>query len=260
MNNEVTIVDVQGNISAGKSTTLEKTSADPTNLVRLLFKDTTQYTHVCVVPEPIGQWTSVGVDETDLLQAQSDDAAAHGFTCQLNIVNTTLAAISDAMRAELRRKPPQPAQRVQMLVLTERSTDADKHIFASSLRDKRLISAAQWKVYCDSFDAAHALWRESVRAMFPGGVSVHGGGTILLLVTPEEALKRANARGREAEKKLSIELLDNFDKRHRQMYEKRNSLVQTRVAIVDSNMLAAVLSKKLKETSLLVKHITPAKT
>jgi len=254
---EVYLIAVEGNIAAGKTTLLEQLRTDPRRLASLLFEDKRSFDYACVVPEPIDRWTSVGSEKVDLLGAMYADPLSNAMACQMNIVNTQLDAIYDAIAKVIDEMCTEethtiPRAKKSILVVTERSTMSGKHVFAQSLLDKGKMPTAHWAVYCASFDAAHALFRERVTRLFPGGqVRLSTLGTVLLQVTPDQARRRAEKRGRSAEAGLPLALYEELDKRHREVFALRNNkLVEHDIVAVDSSTLTAVLRGKAKESVL----------
>lgn len=264
---EVTFIAVEGNIAAGKSTLLEQLRRKPTRLADLLFGvDGTKFDYARVVPEPLDRWMSVGTEGTDLLAAMYADPAGNAMACQMNIVNTQLDAIVEALRsvmAELEERIMRslsthahdlPDRAVRVLIVTERSTLSGMHVFASSMAEKGRMPPAHWAVYCESFEAAHALYRERVvKALGGGDVGVHCRqlGYVLLQCPPEQARARAEKRGRPAEAALSLSVFEELDRRHRKVFALRsNEFVSGEIVWVDAAALGAVLNGKAKASVL----------
>jgi deoxyadenosine/deoxycytidine kinase len=257
----IDIVDIQGNIAAGKSSIATQVEADPCRFVELLFKQQNNtakssfyYTHVCVVQEPIDKWTCVGTDNEDLLASMYADPRLNGMAFQMNVVNTQIEimaqsiahALDAADDAMVKHSSP------RILVITERSTLCGRHIFAQMNHDNKRITPAHWKVYNDSFAAAHALWRENISKLFAncGGVRVRVLGTAYLRISPEQAAERAVRRNRPADRDLPLAVFQELERRHEALYGAPNSLIKNPVTIVDSATLSAVLERKLPDSAL----------
>jgi deoxyadenosine/deoxycytidine kinase len=256
---EVTFIAVEGNIAAGKSTLLEQLRRKPTRLADLLFGvDGAKFDYARVVPEPLDRWMSVGAEGTDLLAAMYADPAGNAMACQMNIVNTQLDAIVDELRSVMSELSTQkrdlPDRAVRVLIVTERSTLSGMHVFASSMAEKGRMPPAHWAVYCESFEAAHALYRERVvKALGGGDVGVHCRqlGYVLLQCAPEQARARAEKRGRPAEAALSLSVFEELDRRHRKVFALRNNeFVSGEIVWVDAAALGAVLNGKAKASVL----------
>jgi deoxyadenosine/deoxycytidine kinase len=254
---EIDIVDIQGTIAAGKTSIASQVKKDPRRFVELLFRDrisSRPYTHVCVVPEPIEHWTCVGDDNEDLLASMYADARLNGMAFQMNVVNTQVDIMTEAIAlAVIDGKNVNDHGRI--LMITERSTFCGRHIFAQMNRDNRKITAAHWKVYCDSYDAAHAKWRENIRTMFPDGVMVRNLGTVFLQISPKEAAVRAAKRDRPADRNLPFEVFEELERRHQDLYGRSNPLVRNMVTIVDSAALSRVLDRVDSASSLQLSFI-----
>lgn len=238
---EIVFVAIEGNVAAGKSTIIDMARSETDKFIAVAFGATKSaaaaaaaagakpptFTHHCFVPEPVEQWTVVGADRTDLLAEMYRAPHEAGLACQLNIVHTRLKAIYDAIKSSIESKPSYGDCNVTMLVVTERSTVSDKHIFAGGLREAGHLTSAQWKVYCDAYDAAHVRFHESVKRMLLRALprattfAMRAASSLYLLIDPHVALQRMRKRGRPAERDVTLAQLQTIDARHERLYGKR---------------------------------------
>jgi len=274
----VSIINVEGNIAAGKSTVLrilaERGIDGPTDLRDLLFTyDRTSYTDTCIVPEAVEEWTNVGVDGTDLLAAMYAEPKANALACQINILMSQARALINAIIQQVKSKRSvstitgTPACVMsknrecattyadtfdrRVLVVTERSLLSSREIFTRSMLDKGYITSAEWAVYMHCYDATRAMVRGELRAALGGDFELCDIGTLMLVTPPEQALQRAKKRDRPAERLLELPVLDEIAKRHTRLFFCANEFVRCPVVAVDANLLMAVLKRKVHSRMLM---------
>jgi deoxyadenosine/deoxycytidine kinase len=255
----VSVMPIEGNIGAGKSTLINRISRT-SNKIRaeqlpaLLFDDHTKYDYVGFVPECIEMWTSVGDDKEDLLAAMYEDPRTNGTVCQMNIVFTQLRSVFWELRRikqyemEASGTPEKP---VNILLITERSVFSGKELFMRMLKDSCKIPASHWYVYCGHYLATRVLFHKMINDLFSGSVAIRTIGVVVLQVTPEDAKKRCEKRGRVAERGQTIDLFRAVDERQREVFALRdNKLVSCAIVWLESNTLANVLTGRLQPTVL----------
>ena len=166
-------VYIEGSIGVGKSTLIQH--------LRQHISDA----QFC--DEPVHLWEQVKQDGKNILELFYEDPARWSFTFQW------LAMIT---RHEEERKCTAP------LVFSERSVGADRHVFASHLRDTGMIGDAEWSVYCQWFDRLAQL------------LGVKEQRIIYLRASPEECLARIRARNRPGEENITLEYLRAIHHKH----------------------------------------------
>jgi deoxyadenosine/deoxycytidine kinase/ribonuclease HI len=177
MNNPV-IISIDGNIGSGKST---------------LYTDLQKYYHdrndICFVPEPVDDWTKiVDGDNTPILTNLYKDTKKYAFRFQM------MAYISRLHL--LRQKVKENKYRV---IISERSVQTDRNVFAKMLFDDGMIEDDEYQIYNQWFD-------EFLDDMTLGGI-------IYVRAEPNVCAERVIMRGREGET-IPIEYLEKCHQYH----------------------------------------------
>lgn len=145
------IVSVDGNIGSGKSTT----GAEYENYVRTnyvnnsslsdssnIFPNISSISGICFLDEPVNQWSKIrDKDGVDILTNLYKDTKAHAFKFQMMAYISRLAL--------LRRAVNDPNIK---LIITERSVETDRNVFAKMLYDVGDISEDEFQIYTLWFD------------------------------------------------------------------------------------------------------------
>lgn len=171
------LVTIQGNIGSGKSTIVHK------------LKDKYGYkSNICFLQEPVDIWEKI-TDEfgTPILSLYYDNQEKYAFSFQM------MAYIS---RLQLLKKAVEDGYDI---IISERSLETDKHIFAKMLYNENKIKHVEYQIYLKWFDEFHK--------MFPKEHIVY------IKTTPEIAYNRVNKRAREGEN-IPIEYLEKCHKYH----------------------------------------------
>ena len=160
------LVSVDGNIGSGKSTTWE--------MLKETCKDCKD---VHFVEEPVGLWENIKDKEgVPILTNFYKDHKKYAFRFQM------MAYIS---RLALLRKTVREHAGQCRVIVTERSVDTDRNIFAKMLYDSGDIAHDEYTIYNMWFD-------EFIRDLPVSGL-------IYIRADPEKCLERINKRGREGE-------------------------------------------------------------
>jgi deoxycitidine kinase/deoxyguanosine kinase len=160
------IVSIDGNIGSGKSTTW--------HMLKEAYKSRDD---VHFVEEPVDSWHTI-VDETGvpILTNFYKDKRAYAFRFQMMAYISRLAL--------LRRTVRKHAGRCRVII-TERSVDTDRNIFAKMLHDSGDIAHDEYTIYNGWFDE------------FANDLPV--AGLVYIRADPETCMERINKRGREGE-------------------------------------------------------------
>lgn len=169
------IVFLEGNIGAGKSTSLKHW--------------TPHLDGVTILDEPLDVWLdtkdSVG---TNLLERFYKDPARWGFTFQMAAFISRIQRIMESDKDKV--------------VLMERSVFSDRHCFAKNGRDTGFIDEIEWEIYNKWFD-----W-------LTGMVGVDNCSFIYLRVDPDTAYNRIQSRSRGEESSISREYIGQLHDKH----------------------------------------------
>jgi len=155
----MTLVSIEGNIGAGKSTLI--------STLKTKFSNT-----VVFVDEPVDEWSTIRDDDgVTILQKYYADQKRYAFAFQM------MAFITRATRL---RKAIQ--ENPGAIVVTERSVFTDREIFAKMLYDQRKIEEIEYRIYLKWFDE------------LVGDLKVHG--VIYVRVEPDVCHERIIGRDR----------------------------------------------------------------
>jgi len=177
------ILSIDGNIGSGKST---------------LYADLQRYygsnTDICFVPEPVDDWTNiVDANNTPILTNLYKDTRKYAFRFQM------MAYIS---RLHLLRK--RVKENKYKIIISERSVQTDRNVFAKMLYDDGMIEHDEYQIYNKWFDE----FLDDMRL----------GGIIYVKAEPEVCANRVKIRAREGET-IPIEYLQKCHNYHESWLE-----------------------------------------
>ena len=173
------IISIEGNIGVGKSTFVS------------ILKNTIDNSEG--VYEPVDMWKNLkDSNEENILHKFYKDTERWAYSFQ------NLACITRMMKIEEKIKLSDAE-----FLFCDRSLGTDKHVFEKMLYDTKKISEIEHKMYNLWYDFYHKYIRpESNNAI------------IYLRCNPETAYKRIQKRGREEEKNISLEYLNDLHRYH----------------------------------------------
>ncbi|CAN0890109.1 Deoxycytidine kinase [Linum grandiflorum] len=172
---------VEGNISVGKTTFLQRIVSDTIELRDL----------VEVVPEPIDKWQDIGPDHFNILDAFYAQPDRYAYTFQ-NYVFVT--RVMQERESSVGLKP---------LRLMERSVFSDRMVFVRAVHEAKWMNEMEISIY-DS-------WFDPVVSVLPGLVP---DGFIYLRATPDTCHKRMKHRQRAEEGGVSLDYLRGLHEKH----------------------------------------------
>lgn len=125
------IISIEGNIGSGKSTLVDE--------LKQRIKDP----HVVFCQEPVDVWNDIKETNTGttILSRFYEDPTTYAFAFQM------MAYISriSMLRKLIKDNPG-------AIIITERSVETDRNVFAKMLRDQKHINELQYKIYLQWFD------------------------------------------------------------------------------------------------------------
>lgn len=192
------VISIEGNIGAGKTTLL--------NILKRTYPD------AITITEPVNIWADIRDEETgkDLLTCFYEDKARWSYLFQ-NIANITrLDLITNALKQH------------QNLIILDRSTLADREIFAKMLHDSGFISSLEWSAYLkwSKFYENHIAPSQTHQVIY-------------LKCSPQTALARIQKRNREAEKSISLEYLTQVHDYHETWLQESSNL---KILVLDAEL------------------------
>ena len=148
------IVSFDGNIGSGKSTTGEKyeqcikksyaasAEAGVAGVTTHLFPSIHSIDEICFLDEPVHQWSKIcDNDGVDILTNLYKDTKKHAFKFQMMAYISRLALLRNAIKTPKIK-----------LIITERSVETDRNVFAKMLYDTGDIAEDEYKIYTLWFD------------------------------------------------------------------------------------------------------------
>jgi deoxyadenosine/deoxycytidine kinase len=160
------LVSIDGNIGSGKSTTW--------TMLKEVYKSSDD---VHFVEEPVGLWDNIkDAQGVPILTNFYKDPKAHAFRFQMMAYISRLALLRQTVRDNAGRC---------RVIITERSVDTDRNIFAKMLYDRGDIAHDEYTIYNMWFD-------EFVQDLPVAGL-------VYIRADPETCMQRILKRGREGE-------------------------------------------------------------
>ncbi|CAF2139491.1 unnamed protein product [Brassica napus] len=172
---------VEGNISVGKSTFLQRIANETIELRDL----------VEIVPEPVDKWQDVGPDHFNILDAFYSEPQRYAYTFQNYVFVTRLMQEKES------------ASGVKPLRLMERSVFSDRMVFVRAVHEAKWMNEMEISIY-DS-------WFDPVVSALPGLVP---DGFIYLRASPDTCHKRMMLRKRAEEGGVSLKYLQDLHEKH----------------------------------------------
>ncbi|KFK41618.1 hypothetical protein AALP_AA2G151700, partial [Arabis alpina] len=172
---------VEGNISVGKSTFLQRIANETIELRDL----------VEIVPEPVAKWQDIGPDHFNILDAFYSEPQRYAYTFQNYVFVTRLMQEKES------------AAGIKPLRLMERSVFSDRMVFVRAVHEAKWMSEMEISIY-DS-------WFDPVVSALPGLVP---DGFIYLRASPDTCHKRMMLRKRAEEGGVSLKYLQDLHEKH----------------------------------------------
>lgn len=183
------IVSIEGNIGSGKSTIIEYLKS--INNDKFIFVD-----------EPINEWLEIkDKNGMNALDCFYNDQQNNSFCFQVLAYITRLKKLMNVIKNNTNNK----------IIITERSIETDKNVFAKMLYNDNLISSIEWITYNYWFDTFKELSNVSK--------------IIYIKATPDKCLERIVNRNRVEEKGITLDYLTKCHNYHTEWLHNHNYTV-----------------------------------
>jgi deoxyadenosine/deoxycytidine kinase len=183
------LVSIEGNIGSGKSTVIEYLKSLNDN--QFVFVD-----------EPVSEWLEIkdknGMNALDCFYS---DQKRNSFCFQVLAYITRLKKLMDVIKNNKDNK----------IIITERSIETDRNVFAKMLYNDDLLSSIEWVTYNYWFDTFKEL--SSVSKI------------IYIKATPEKCLERIAKRNRVEEEGIKLEYLSKCHNYHTEWLHNNNIVI-----------------------------------
>ena len=177
----VLLATVQGNIGSGKSTLI--------HYLHSLYQDC-EDKRVCFLQEPVDEWNTIkDCDGTTILELFYRDQERYAFGFQMMAYISRLVILKQAIKDGYD------------IIISERSLDTDRNIFAKMLYDDGKISDVEYQIYMK--------WFDEFKKDFPEELIIY------VKTTPAVAHARVGVRGRKGEN-IPIEYMQKCHDYHEQ--------------------------------------------
>jgi deoxyadenosine/deoxycytidine kinase len=170
------LISIEGNIGSGKSTLVEYLKS----LGTYIFVD-----------EPVNEWLAIK-DNTgsNALECFYKNQKENAFCFQILAYITRLKKLMD----KIKENPS------DVVIITERSIETDRNVFAKMLYEDNLISSIEWETYNYWFNTFKDISKVDI--------------IIYIKTSSSKCLERINKRNRSEESSINIEYLDKCNKYH----------------------------------------------
>jgi len=198
----IQIVSIEGNIGSGKSTFLKE-------LEKYFFKK--GHTHVIFVDEPVDDWNDIHDKKGEtILKKFYENSEKYSFPFQMMAFITRYTKIKKALLKAIEIKNKNinnPFEKGNPIVVTERCLYTDKYVFAQMLYDDNKIEEINYIIYNKWFNE------------FASELPIH---KIIYIDTEAKMChERIAKRSRNGESNIPLSYLDNCEKYHNSMVQKR---------------------------------------
>ena len=190
------LITVQGNIAAGKST-----------LVKELQRQYAGNARVCFLQEPVDEWENIkNADGESMISLFYGNQEKYGFSFQMMAYISRLASLKRAISAGYD------------VVISERSLETDRQIFAKMLYDDGKIEDVNYQIYLK--------WFEEFQRDFPIE------NVVYVKTDPEVSAHRVKKRAREGEV-IPLEYLKRCNDYHNNWIE---TVDESNLCVINGNI------------------------
>ena len=223
------IVSFDGNIGSGKSLTcfeyeqylkkyMESERGDEDMVV---FPNITSIDEICFLDEPVALWNQVcDKDGVNILTNMYKDIRAYAFKFQMMAYISRLALVRKAV------KDPKVK-----LIITERSVETDRNVFAKMLYDTGDISHDEFQIY--------TLWFDEFLTDVPLA------GIVYINASPDVCMERIGKRAREGET-IQSDYIQRCHQYHEDWIHTKNCALLELPANEDITESPRVLSERME--------------
>ena len=232
------IISFDGNIGSGKSTTceeyeqyLKKGMNQRDEAVAALFPNITSFEEeVCFLDEPVALWNQV-CDENgvNILTNLYKNIRANAFKFQMMAYISRLSLLRKAV------KNPKIK-----LIITERSVETDRNVFAKMLYDAGDISHDEFHIY--------TLWFDEFLTDVPLS------GIVYIHASPEVCVERIHKRARSGET-IQSEYIERCHTYHEDWIRRRNCPLLELPANEDMDQIPTVMSERMERITEFIRGL-----
>jgi len=201
------IISIEGNIGSGKSTLLSNLMEHYKNNEFVIFLN-----------EPLDDWSLIkDANGVTMLEKFYADQEKYSFPFQMMAYISRLNILRNAL------KTLDPLSEKKYIIITERSLNTDRYVFAKMLFESGKIEDVNYQIYLNWFDT---FSEESIIQK-----------VIYVKTEPENCFERICKRSREGEENIPLEYLKSCNKYHDDMLVNNfNNINNINKLILDGNI------------------------
>ena len=232
------IISFDGNIGSGKSTTcyeyeqyLKKMISSSSSALPTIssFEE-----EICFLDEPVALWNEVcDKDGVNILTNLYKDIRANAFKFQMMAYISRLSLLRKAVKNKKIK-----------LIITERSVETDRNVFAKMLYDTGDISHDEFQIY--------TLWFDEFLTDVPLS------GIVYIHASPDVCADRIGKRGRAGES-ISLEYIQRCHQYHEDWIRLRNCPLLELPANEDMVESPRLMSKRMESITEFIRGILSVK-
>lgn len=232
------IISFDGNIGSGKSTTCEEYELYLKNVIKKslsddapIFSNITSFEEeVCFLDEPVALWNEV-CDENgvNILTNLYKNIRANAFKFQMMAYISRLSLLRKAV------KDPKIK-----LIITERSVETDRNVFAKMLYDVGDISQDEFQIY--------TMWFDEFLTDVPLS------GIVYIHASPDVCLERIHKRARSGET-IQADYIQRCHQYHEDWIRGRNCPLLELPANEDMNQTPTVMLERMERITEFIRGL-----
>jgi deoxyadenosine/deoxycytidine kinase len=178
------LISIEGNIGSGKSTIV--------NYLKTLNKN------IIFVDEPVDEWLQIKDKAgNNALECFYQDKQKNAFCFQILAYITRLKKLMEHINSD-------------NIIITERSIETDRNVFAKMLYEDGFLSSIEWETYNYWFDTFKNASKVNL--------------IIYIKTSPDKCMERINIRNRTEESNIQYEYLEKCDKYHNDWLLENNNI------------------------------------
>lgn len=182
------IYSIEGNIGSGKSTFIK--------LLREKYGDNKEF---FFVDEPVKEWSQVKTkDGKNLIENFYQDMPRYSYIFQNFAYITRLKNLINAVETSN-----------STIIITERSVESDRHLFAKMLYEDGLLNQLEWEVYLSWF----------------GILNINIDKFIYIKTSVDNCMKRIKLRNRDGEDNITREYIQSLHDKHEEWLLKKDNII-----------------------------------
>jgi len=199
---DLIILSIEGNIGSGKTTLMSHLREEYKNNPCIIF-----------LKEPVDEWATIqDANGKTILEKFYENQQAYSFPFQMMAYISRLNVLRQAL------KGLEPGKKYT--IITERSLNTDRYVFAKMLYEAGKMEDVCYQIYLN--------WFDTFSEEFP----VHK--IVYVKTAPEICHARISNRGRQGEDCIPLDYLTSCDKYHEEMLQSNH--INTEKLVLDGNV------------------------